>query len=64
MDTPTHLKRLVKYNLWANKRIAEVMMNTDGALLSKEIASSFPSIRKTVFHVWDAEFIWLKRLYG
>ena len=29
-----------------------------------EIVSSFPSLRKTVYHIWDAEFIWLKRLSG
>ena len=26
--------------------------------------SSFPSIRKTLYHLWDAQFIWLARLNG
>lgn len=33
-------------------------------LLDKEINSSFPSLRKTIYHIWDAEYIWLKRLNG
>ena len=60
----THLKHLVNYNLWANKKFVEVLVNINYEVLDKEIVSSFSSIRKTVFHIWDAEFIWLKRLQG
>ncbi|MGE0638342.1 MAG: DinB family protein [Bacteroidia bacterium] len=52
------------YNLWANQRIANVLKGLDASVLDKEIPSSFNSIRKTVFHIWDAEFIWLQRLNG
>jgi uncharacterized damage-inducible protein DinB len=38
------------------------MVNDSG--LDKEITSSFPSLRKTVYHIWDAEYIWIKRLKG
>ncbi|HRO43177.1 MAG TPA: DinB family protein [Flavipsychrobacter sp.] len=50
------------YNVWANKRIIEVMMKLDAAQLNKEIVSSFPSLQKTVSHIWSAEFTWLQRL--
>ncbi len=53
----------VKFNLWANDRIVEVLKNNPEAL-DKEIISSFNSIHKTLFHLWDAETIWYKRLNG
>jgi len=49
------------YNLWANKRIAEVLLQA-GDKLNQEMVSSFPSIRATVLHIWSAESIWLQRL--
>ena len=52
------------YNLWANKRIAELIVALDASVLDKEVKSSFPSIRKTVHHIWDAELIWMARLNG
>ncbi len=52
------------YNVWANKRIAEILKGIDSKLLDKEVTSSFPSLRKTVYHIWDAEYIWLRRLQG
>ena len=64
MNVSTHLKQVVNYNLWANKKIAEVLVQLSAEESNKEIQSSFSSIRKTVYHIWDAEFIWLKRLDG
>jgi uncharacterized damage-inducible protein DinB len=64
MKSTEHLKHLVAYNLWANKRIAEVLSQTTDMELNKEITSSFSSIRKTVYHIWDAEYIWLSRING
>ena len=58
------LMKYADYNLWANDRIATVLKGLDNSILDKEIPSSFNSIRKTVFHIWDAEFIWLQRLNG
>ncbi len=52
------------YNLWANERIGHLLMAHDEALLNAEQKSSFPSITKTVLHLWDAEIIWLTRLQG
>ncbi|MBL0046611.1 MAG: DinB family protein [Bacteroidetes bacterium] len=64
METSHYLKQLVSYNLWANSRIAVVLVKVDKAELEKEISSSFSSIRKTVYHIWDAEYIWLNRING
>lgn len=56
------LSLFAHYNVWANKLIIDVMLGLDDDLLDKEIASSFSSLRKTVYHTWSAEYIWLQRM--
>jgi uncharacterized damage-inducible protein DinB len=53
-----------EYNMWANRKFSDLLKNETEEFLTKEIKSSFPSIYKTLFHIWDAEFIWLERLKG
>lgn len=50
------------YNQWANKRITDTIINLSDEQLHKDIVSSFRSIYKTLVHLWDAEYIWWKRL--
>lgn len=57
------LSTYVNYNLWANKRIVE-MLRENSALIDKEVKSSFTSLRKTMYHIWGAEELWYKRLHG
>jgi uncharacterized damage-inducible protein DinB len=59
-----NLTEYTKYNLWANRTLCEKLQSIDAELLDVDNQSSFPSIRKTVFHIWDAESIWLDRLNG
>lgn len=59
-----HLKHLVEFNLWANERICKVILEQGETVADREIQSSFPSIRKTLYHTWDAQGIWLLRLRG
>ncbi len=56
------LLQMARYNIWANKQFIEVLNGLDDATLDKEINSSFPTIRSTMFHMWSAEYIWLQRL--
>ena len=59
------LQRYLAFNFWANELLLSVISKElKDDLLDKEIVSSFPSLRKTIYHLWDAEFIWLKRLKG
>jgi uncharacterized damage-inducible protein DinB len=58
------LKSYTKYNIWANERICQILEKLDPALLDKDLISSFNTIRKTVYHIWDAETLWFKRLTG
>jgi uncharacterized damage-inducible protein DinB len=58
----TLLTQYTSYNVWANAIFAGLLQEITPALLDKEVLSSFPSLRKTVHHIWDAELIWLSRL--
>jgi uncharacterized damage-inducible protein DinB len=59
-----HLHQLTSYNLWANSIMSELIENLPTEKLHQTIDSSFNSIFKTLLHIWDAEYIWLKRLQG
>jgi uncharacterized damage-inducible protein DinB len=52
------------YNLWANRRLAEIFAGLPEEKLEQHVESSFPSAKLTFLHIWDAELIWLKRLQG
>lgn len=53
-----------EYNLWANQRMASVFSDLPDERSTQPIVSSFPSVKLTCLHIWDAESIWLKRLQG
>jgi len=53
-----------KYNLWANQRIVAVISALTQEQLIQKIESSFEGIYPTLFHIWNAENIWLERLKG
>ena len=59
------LQTYCRYNLWANTKILDVLsMHADENTFDRQIISSFPSLRKTICHIWGAETIWLARLRG
>jgi uncharacterized damage-inducible protein DinB len=53
-----------KYNLWANQRIVAVLSGLEQEQLIQKIESSFAGVYPTIFHIWNAENIWLERLQG
>ena len=56
------LQQYAAYNVWANKILFERIGKLNEEQLHKEITSSFPSIYKTVVHMWQAEDVWWQRL--
>src|SRR5476649_2240170 len=52
------------YNLWANKTLAGWLLTKPGALIRQDVPSSFPSVLKTLSHLWDTEKFWLAILQG
>lgn len=59
MEPRVHLKNLWQYNQWANEKLFAAIPSE---VADVEITSSFNTIRKTVYHMWDAETVWLERL--
>lgn len=56
------LMDLAAYHYWADQRILDALKSLPEEMLDKEIPSSFPSLRKTLYHLWDAENTWIQRL--
>lgn len=56
------LLKLAQYNLWANTRILEWIIKGGEANADAICESSFPTIRKTAYHIYDAEYTWFFRL--
>ena len=61
---PYTISQHLGYTVWANAKLSQILENVDESVLKKETPSSFPTIEKTILHIWDAELIWLKRLQG
>ena len=56
------LHKYTAYNLWANEQIALWLKDAPEELFNQEIESSFSSIRKTLIHIWNAEYGWLNAI--
>jgi uncharacterized damage-inducible protein DinB len=64
MSEKNRLLEYAKYNIWANELLVNWLKNQPDEVLDAVVPSSFPSLRKTFLHIWDAEQIWHKRLNG
>ena len=62
--TPQDLQTLVDYNYWATHRLLIAVDALTPEQFIRDLASSFRSVRDTLTHVHDAEWIWLSRLQG
>jgi uncharacterized damage-inducible protein DinB len=56
------LQQYAAYNVWANQKLAETILSLPEQLHTQEVKSSFPSLLKTILHMWDAESIWWQRM--
>ena len=56
------LKQMAAYNVWAHKKIMDVVLALPEEKQKAEIPSSFSSLEKTMLHMWDAESIWWQRM--
>jgi len=59
---PYSVKQHLDYNVWANSRLVEMVKPLDEELINRELKSSFPSITKTILHIWDSHVMWLRRI--
>lgn len=56
------LQQYAAYNMWATKLLTDRITKLSDEEINREIVSSFPSIYKTMQHMWLAEEVWWKRL--
>ncbi|HCK22426.1 MAG TPA: hypothetical protein DHW15_09755 [Bacteroidetes bacterium] len=59
-----YLISLSRYNLWANTAIVNMVNSQSFDAVNTPVTNSFDTIGKTLFHIWDAQVIWLERLKG
>lgn len=62
--TPGEMRELFAFNSWANHRILGATDALTAEQFTKELGSSFSSVRDTLTHIWGVEWIWLERLHG
>jgi uncharacterized damage-inducible protein DinB len=58
------MQELFAFNAWANHRIIGATEVLTTEQFTKELGSSFSSVRDTLVHIWAVEWIWLERLQG
>lgn len=51
-----------RFNAWANEQLLQAVLTLPEEQWSREVPSSFPSLRKTLLHVIDSESIWWQRI--
>jgi len=56
------LQQYAAYNIWATKLLTDRISKLSDEDINREIAGSFPSLYKTLQHMWLAEEVWWKRL--
>lgn len=53
-----------RYNRWANRQLVDLLDGLDAELYSRDLGSSFPSIRDTLVHLLSSEWLWAERWKG
>ena len=48
-----------EYNLWANTQFVEWLKTKSPEVLEQQVPSSLPTIKLTLFHIWNTEDSWL-----
>jgi len=56
------LQQYAAYNIWATRLLTDRINKLTEEQINKEIISSFPSLYKTLQHMWLAEEVWWQRL--
>ncbi len=64
MITPEQIRPLFAYDRWANERSLDACAALAPEQFTRDLGSSFRSIRDTLGHISGAQWIWLERLHG
>jgi uncharacterized damage-inducible protein DinB len=61
---PEHVRLIYDYNVWANRRSLDSCAGLSQEEFTRDLGSSFRSMRDTLVHILAAELIWLERWKG
>ncbi len=62
--TPDEIRTLYEYDAWANHRLLDAAAALSAEQFTRDLGSSFPSVRDTLAHIMFAQWIWLERWQG
>jgi uncharacterized damage-inducible protein DinB len=58
------LQTLLDYHYWARDRVLDAATRLSPEQFTRDLGSSFPSVRDTLVHLYGAEWIWRERWDG
>ena len=61
---PADMMALYEYNAWADRRVLEAASALSREQYTKQMGSSFSSVRDTLPHIYGVEWLWLERFQG
>lgn len=61
---PATVRLLFEYNAWANRRTLDACGTLTQEQFTRDLGSSFRSVRDTLAHILGAEWVWLERCQG
>jgi uncharacterized damage-inducible protein DinB len=64
MVTPELLRFMFQYNAWADRRLLAACASLTNEQFTRNLGSSFSSVRDTVTHLYGAEWVWNERFQG
>ena len=64
MVTAELLRFLFQYNLWADLRTLDACSALTSEQFTRNLGSSFSSVRDTLVHLYGAEWVWNERIQG
>ncbi len=62
--TPEDIRVLYEYNTWANRRTLDACITLSDQAFTRDLGSSFRSVRDTLVHILGAEWLWHERWQG
>ena len=62
--TREHVRLLNDYNSWANRRALDACAALTSEEFTRDLGSSYPSVRDTLAHIMGGESFWLERWRG
>jgi uncharacterized damage-inducible protein DinB len=58
------IRLLYDFNAWANNRTVDACAALAPEQFTRDLASSFRSVRDTLAHIYGAQWVWLERWHG